>query len=77
MRKFNTKTKFFLMTVSIIILLPFAWWFSFGAGVPVVKGMLGIGQYNDGSHHLYMTEEQIKESMTPEQYENWKNRMNK
>lgn len=42
----SRKKKIFL-TIGAIILLPVLWWFVFGAGIPVVKHLLGFHRHHD------------------------------
>jgi hypothetical protein len=71
--KAMSKRKKVLIFIMAVLLSPIVLWFVSGAGIKVIKFHLGMMPY-DGTHLLYMTDEQLKETMSPEKYEAWKRR---
>lgn len=68
-----SRRKKILIIIVAVLLSPIVLWFASGSGIGVIKLHLGMVPY-DGTHLLYMTDEQLKETMTPEKYEQWKQR---
>jgi|GEM_PF-4492029 hypothetical protein len=64
----NFKKKKLLIIMGAIFLLSVILWIVSGAGIGVIRLHFGL-MPNDVTHHLYMSNEELKETLPSEKYE--------